>query len=57
MRVFVDRGKVTLAGTVNSKVEQARLGLIAGQSLAFSVSNHVRLESDRPREDAPPNEG
>ena len=57
VRVFVDRGKVTLAGTVNSRVEQVRLGLIAGQSLAFSVSNHVRLESERPREDAPRNEG
>jgi len=57
VRVFVDRGKVTLAGTVNSRVEQTRLGMIAGQSLAFSVANHVRLESDRPREDAPRNEG
>jgi osmotically-inducible protein OsmY len=57
VRVFVDRGKVTLAGTVSSKVEQVRLGLIAGQSLAFSVNNHVRLESERPLEDAPRNEG
>ena len=57
VRVFVDRGRVTLAGTVNSKVEQTRLGLIARQSLAFSVQNFVQLESDRPREDAPRNEG
>jgi osmotically-inducible protein OsmY len=57
VRVFVDRGRVTLAGTVNSKVEQATLGLIAGESLAFSVQNHVKLESEVPREDAPRNEG
>ena len=57
VRVFVDRGRVTLAGTVNSKVEQARVGLIAGERLAFSVQNHVRLERDVPREDAPRNEG
>ncbi len=57
VRVFVDRGRVTLAGTVNSKVEQAKLGLIAGESLAFSVQNFVQLEQDTPREDAPRNEG
>ena len=56
VRVFVDRGRVTLAGTVNSKVEQAKLGLIAGESLAFSVQNSVQLEQDTPREDAPRNE-
>jgi osmotically-inducible protein OsmY len=57
VRVFVDRGRVTLAGTVNSQVEQTRLGLIAGESLAFSVEHHVRLEREVPREDAPRNEG
>jgi hyperosmotically inducible protein len=57
VRVFVDRGRVTLAGTVSSKVEQTRLGLIAGESLAFSVRNVVRLESEIPREDAPREEG
>lgn len=57
VRVFVDRGRVTLAGTVNSKVEQAKLGLIAGESLAFSVQNYVKLEREIPREDGPRNEG
>lgn len=57
VRVFVDRGRVTLAGTVSSKVEQTRLGMIAGESLAFSVRNAVRLESDIPREEEPRNEG
>jgi osmotically-inducible protein OsmY len=57
VRVFVDRGRVTLAGTVSSKVEQTRLGIIAGETLAFSVRNIVRLESEIPREDAPREEG
>ncbi len=57
VRIFVDRGRVTLAGTVASKVEQTALGLMARESLAFSVQNGVQVESDRPKEDSPRNEG
>jgi osmotically-inducible protein OsmY len=57
VRIFVHRGRVTLAGTVNSRVEQTALGFMARESLAFSVENHVQLESDRPKEDRPREEG
>jgi len=57
VRVFVYRGRITLAGTVRSKVEQAALGFMASESLAFSVRNIVRVESSVPEEDAPRNEG
>ena len=57
VRIFVDRGRVTLAGTVSSKVEQAALGFMARESLAFSVSNIVQVEGSTPKEDSPRNEG
>jgi osmotically-inducible protein OsmY len=57
VRIFVDRGNVTLAGTVNSAVERAALGFMARESLAFSVRNLVQLESDQPEEDRPRDEG
>ncbi len=57
VRVFVYRGRVTLAGTVNNKVEQTALGFMARESLAFSVENHVQLERAVPEEDSPRDEG
>jgi osmotically-inducible protein OsmY len=57
VRVFVDRGRITLAGTVRSKVEQAALGFMASESLAFSVRNLVQVESSVPEEDAPREDG
>jgi osmotically-inducible protein OsmY len=51
VRVFVARGRVILAGTVASAVEQQAAGMIARQTLAFSVSNQVRvLKGDAPEE-------
>jgi osmotically-inducible protein OsmY len=47
IRIIVDKGKITLTGYVNSKVEQTVLGHIANQTLAFGVDNQVKLESDR----------
>jgi osmotically-inducible protein OsmY len=47
IRIIVDRGKVTLTGYVNSKVEQAVLGNIANGTLAFGVDNQVKVESER----------
>jgi osmotically-inducible protein OsmY len=49
VRVFVDRGRVTLAGTVGSAVEQTALGFIARGTLAFSVDNHVQIEGEAAR--------
>ena len=51
IRIIVDHGHVTLAGTVGSKVEQVMLGHIARGTLAFSVDNQVRLEGETPKED------
>lgn len=46
IRVYVDRGRVTLVGMVGSKVEQANVGHIARATLAFSVTNLVEVESE-----------
>ena len=51
MRVYVNRGKVTLAGTVGSAVEQTAAGLIARGTLAFGVDNQVKVEGDAAREE------
>jgi osmotically-inducible protein OsmY len=51
IRIIVDHGHVTLAGTVSSRVEQVMLGHIARGTLAFSVDNQVRLEGETPKED------
>ena len=52
VRVFVDRGRVTLAGMVGSRVEQTAVGMIAQGTLAFSVSNQVQVEGDAARKEA-----
>jgi osmotically-inducible protein OsmY len=46
VRVFVDRGRVTLVGLVSSRLEQVAVGHIARGTLAFSVTNLVEVESD-----------
>jgi hyperosmotically inducible protein len=46
IHIIVDRGHVTLTGYVGSAVEQAVLGSIARQSLAFSVDNQVKVEGE-----------
>jgi osmotically-inducible protein OsmY len=51
IRVFVEKGRVTLAGTVGSKVEKQVAGHIARGTLAFSVNNQVVVENERPSED------
>jgi osmotically-inducible protein OsmY len=50
VRVYVDRGRVILAGTVGSQVEQVAAGMLARGTLAFTVSNQVKVEGDRQRE-------
>jgi osmotically-inducible protein OsmY len=51
VRVLVERGHVTLAGTVGSAVEQSVVGQIAHNSMAFSVRNLVRVEGDQNAEE------
>ncbi len=51
VRVFVDRGRVTLAGTVGSEVEQVAVGMLARGTLAFTVNNQVKVEGDGAREE------
>jgi osmotically-inducible protein OsmY len=46
VRVFVDKGRVTLAGKVGSVVEQAVVNRIARSALAFSVNNQVQVEGE-----------
>jgi osmotically-inducible protein OsmY len=46
VRVYVNRGRVTLVGLVGSRVEQASVGHIARSTLAFSVTNLVEVESE-----------
>ena len=46
VRVFVDRGRVTLVGLVGSRLEQVTVGHIARGTLAFSVTNLVEVESE-----------
>jgi osmotically-inducible protein OsmY len=50
VRVFVERGRVTLAGTVASEVEQVAVGMLARGTLAFAVNNQVKVEGDAARE-------
>lgn len=60
VRVYVSRGRVTLVGTVGSQVEQAAVGHIARGTLAFAVSNEVRVEGAAAREEdrkQDPNQG
>jgi osmotically-inducible protein OsmY len=51
VRVFVARGRVTLAGTVGSQVEQVAVGMLARGTLAFTVSNQVKVEGEDAREE------
>jgi len=51
VRVYVDRGRITLAGMVGSRVEQTAVGMIARGTLAFSVNNLVQVEGEARREE------
>jgi osmotically-inducible protein OsmY len=46
VRVYVNRGRVTLVGLVGSRLEQISVGHIARGTLAFSVTNLVEVESE-----------
>jgi len=51
VRVFVDRGRVTLAGSVGSEVERVAVGMLARGTLAFTVNNQVKIEGEAEREE------
>ncbi len=51
VRVYVNRGRVTLAGTVGSSVEQVAVGHIARSTLAFAVDNQVKVEGEEKRKE------
>ena len=51
VRVYVYRGRVTLAGTVPTNVEKAAAFAIARQAMAFSVSNQLQVEGEARREE------
>jgi osmotically-inducible protein OsmY len=51
IRVFVARGRITLAGQVGSTVEKVAAGNIARATLAFSVSNQLQIEGEARRKE------
>ena len=56
VRVFVERGRATLVGTVGSDVERVVAGMLARGTLAFAVNNQVKVE-ERRRAQGRPQEG
>jgi osmotically-inducible protein OsmY len=46
VRVFVERGRATLVGTVGSDVERVAVGMLARGTLAFAVNNQVKVEGE-----------
>ena len=51
IRILVDRGNVTLAGSVGSPVEKAVLDGIARSTLSFAVENRLHVDGEVPEED------
>jgi osmotically-inducible protein OsmY len=50
VRIVVDRGRVTLTGSVPSNVDRVMLGHIARNTMAFKVDNRLQIDSERDRE-------
>jgi osmotically-inducible protein OsmY len=50
IRILVDRGRITLAGSVASPVEQVVLGHIARGMLSFGVDNRLVVDVDPPEQ-------
>ena len=51
IRVFVARGRITLAGQVGSTLEKTAAGNIARATLAFSVTNQLQIEGEARRKE------
>jgi len=50
IHIVVENGRVTLAGYVSSRVEQAMLGAIARSTGAFAVDNGIKVDGESPEE-------
>jgi osmotically-inducible protein OsmY len=50
VRIVVDRGRVTLTGSVPSNVDRVMLGHIARNTSAFKVENRLEVDSEREKE-------
>src|SRR5262245_43144582 len=50
VRIVVDRGRVTLTGSVPSNVDRVMLGHIARNTFAFKVDNLLQVDSERDKE-------
>lgn len=50
VRIVVDRGRVTLTGSVPSNVDRVMIGHIARGTSAFKVDNQVIVDSEREKE-------
>lgn len=50
VRIVVDRGRVTLTGSVPSNVDRVMIGHIARDTMAFKVDNRLEVDSEREKE-------
>jgi osmotically-inducible protein OsmY len=50
VRIVVDRGRVTLTGSVPSNVDRVMIGHIARDTMAFKVDNRLEIDSERDKE-------
>jgi len=50
VRIVVDRGRVTLTGSVPSNVDRVMIGHIARDTMAFKVDNRLEIDSEREKE-------
>jgi len=50
VRIVVDRGRVTLTGSVPSNVDRVMIGHIARNTSAFKVDNRIEVDSEREKE-------
>jgi osmotically-inducible protein OsmY len=51
VRIVVDSGHVTLTGWVNSAVDRQVFGNLAKSTLAFQVTNRIKVDGEAPEED------
>jgi osmotically-inducible protein OsmY len=50
VRIVVDRGRVTLTGSVPSNVDRTLIGHMARDTMAFKVDNRLEIDSEREKE-------
>ena len=52
VRIVVDNGRVTLTGWVNNEVDRQVFGNLAKSTLAFQVTNRIKVDGEAPAEDS-----